>query len=340
MERNEMKTIRVGIVGCGGFVRGMHVPNLREHPSYEIRATCDLNEEAAKSLGADCKAAYFTTDLNKILKDPEIDLVVIGTRHDQHCELSVRAAEAGKHILCEKPMGLSLEECRRVIAAVRKSKVKYTVGYNRGLSPYILKAKDLLRDRTDKLMIYYRIQAPFPVSHWIHDPKIGGGRFVGEGCHIFDLLCELVACPPVSIYAAGGIFLDPAKVKIPDTALITIAFEDGSAATTLIHSNGCQRFPKEAAEIYVAGKAIYLEDYSFMDCYGFDFNGKTTFRTEKTDKGHKNEIALLAKAILTDTEAPNGLQPGIRAAYLSYLVNDSIRTGQPMPIKPEEYVIR
>ena len=332
-----MRPLRTGLIGCGGFARGMHVPNLKKNAKYAIHAVADINAEAAKSLGTEVGASYATTDINKILTDKNVDVVFITTRHDSHAELSIRAAQAGKHILCEKPMGLNREECRAVAEAVKKAGVKYTVGYNRGMAPLVTKARDLLKTAKGKKLIYHRIQAPFPENSWTHDPKIGGGRFVGEGCHIFDLLCELVQSPPVSVYASGGIFLNPDKVKIPDSGIVTITFADGSVGTTLIASAGCSSFPKEATEIYCAGKAIYINDFKEMSYFGFEAQDRARLEYSAADKGQASEIDQLADAILNDTEPPNGLLKAARAAVISFMVNESIKNKAPVPVCEAEY---
>ena len=282
---------------------------------------------------------YFTTDHEKILSDEKVDLVVITTRHDQHAPLTIKAANAGKHIFCEKPMGLNAQECKEIVAAVKASNVKYTVGYNRGMAPLITQARDLIKGISKKKLIYHRIQAPFPEDSWTHDAAVGGGRFVGEGCHIFDLLCELVGKPPVSVYASGGTFLDPEKVKIPDSGIITITFEDGSIGTTLIASAGCSLFPKEATEIYCDGKAIYINDFKEMKYYGFEtFAQEEIIALEQTDKGQVVEIDKLADAVINDTAPPNGLVNAARSAIISFYVNESIKTGQQVPICKGDYI--
>jgi predicted dehydrogenase len=237
-------------------------------------------------------------------------------------------------------MGLDRDECRAVVAAVKKAGVKYTVGYNRGLAPLITRARDLLKTVPAKKLIYHRIQAPFPENSWTHDPKVGGGRFVGEGCHIFDLLCELVQAPPVAIHAVGGIFLNPDKVKIPDSGIITITFADGSVGTTLIASAGCSAFPKEATEIYCAGKAIYINDFREMSYFGFENQERARLEYAVVDKGQAIEIDQLADAILNDTEPPNGLIKAVRAAVISFMVNESIAGGRPVPISEADYKLK
>ena len=208
-----MGSLKVGLIGCGGFARGMHIPILKNNPKYTIYAAMDIFEDAAKQVAEETNASYWTTDLGRLLSDTKIDVVLLPL-DTILMPTYVKAANAGKHIMCEKPMGLNRDECRAVVDAVKKNNVKYTVGYNRGMAPMITKARDLLKEFPDKKkMIYHRIQAPFPESHWTHIEEIGGGRFVGEGCHIFDLLCEIVQAPPVMVYASGGTFLNPEKVK-------------------------------------------------------------------------------------------------------------------------------
>lgn len=332
-----MKPLNVGIIGCGNFVRGMHIPNLKKNPKYNIHAVMDIDESSARDTAEAAGAKYWTTDLDKLISDMDIDVVFITTRHGLHAEQTIRAANAGKHILCEKPMGMNADECRAVAEAVRRNKVKYTVGYNRGLAPLVTQARDLLKNFSAKRMIYHRIQAPNPADCWIHDPEMGGGRFVSEGCHIFDLLCELVQAPPVSVYASGGIFTDPELVKIPDSGIVTITFADGSVGTTLISSVGCVQFPKESTEIYCDYKAIHIKDFKEMDYYGFsDQPGNVTLDT--VDKGQAIEIDQLADAIMNDTESPNGPAKAARAAIISYITNESIVTGAPVSITEADYI--
>lgn len=332
------RAIGLAIVGCGGFVRNMHVPNIESNPKYAIRATTDVDETAAKDLAEQSGAAYWTKDYDRILGDSEVDAVLIATRHDSHAELTVRAAKAGKHVFCEKPMALNAEDVAMIRDAVEQNGVKYTVGYNRGLAPMILKAKELLALDRHKKMIYHRIQSLFPEDSWTHDPRVGGGRFIGEGCHIFDLMTEIIGSSPVSVVAIGGTFLDPARVKIPDSASVTISYADGSVATTLINSAGCDLFEKEATEIYCDRKAIYINNFREMSYYGFDGHKKQTWTFDTIDKGHRLEIDLFAEAILNGAESPNGLVKAARAAVISYKVNESIaRGGVPISISAEEY---
>jgi len=331
------RRIGVGLIGCGGFMQHIHLPHLIESDLFSVVGACDINIEAGEAARAKSGAQYATSDVARLLDDDAIDAVIIATRHDSHAELTVRAAHAGKHILCEKPMGLNEEECRRVAGAVRSAGIKYTVGYNRGMAPLVIEAKRLVADEKGKRMIYHRIQAPFPATHWTHDPAVGGGRFVGEGCHIFDLLCELVPAPPTSVFASGGTFLDPTLVHIPDSGIVTLTFADGSIGSTLIASDGCARFPKEATEIYVGGRAIYIEDFVRLLYRGQAEEQDRRIELTKQDKGHRRELDLFGRAILADTAPPNGVSHALRAAVISYRVLESLESGRPVAISESEF---
>lgn len=332
-----MRDISVGLIGCGGFMRGMHLPHLQESELFRVAATCDVDLAAAEALRAASGAEYATVDPDRLLADPGIDAVIIATRHDSHAALTIAAAQAGKHVLCEKPMGLNERECRAVASAVRAAGIKYTVGYNRGMAPLVARAREILARLPAKRLIYHRIQAPFPQTHWTHLPAVGGGRFVGEGCHIFDLLCELAPAPPVQVFASGGTFLDPARVHIADSAIVTLTFADGSVGSTLVASDGCARFPKESTELYWAGRALWIDDFTRLTYRGPTPDGDRDLALAAQDKGHRDELAAFARAIRAGAPAPNGLSQALRAALISFAAVESLATGQPVAIDAADY---
>jgi predicted dehydrogenase len=331
-----MGKVRLGIVGCGNFARGQ-MNNIVSDGGYDVRIVCDKIADKAETFRKDFDLPRAVTDYQEILAAPDIDAVLVTTEHDSHAEICIAAANAGKHIFCEKPMALNMEQVRNIAEAVNRNQVKYTVGYNRAISPIVTEAAGKISTLSGKTMIYHRIQALFPVDHWTHIPEIGGGRFVGEGCHIFDLFCRMIDSEPVSVYAAGGTYLDEEQVKIPDTAVVTITFADGSVAVTLIHSNGCGTFPKESTEIYRDGKVIQIEDFCSASYYGFEEGRTSTIKLAARDKGHKREVELFRLAVLEDKPAPNGIQIAAKAALISYLTVESIRTGQPMQVNAADW---
>lgn len=330
------KEIGTGVIGCGSFANNIHIPNLLKNPKYRIIGVSDVEPGAAETTRGIAGADYSATDPEKIFRDHRIDAVFITTRHDSHAELSIKAAESKKHILCEKPMGLDYDECRLVKKAVLESGVKYSVGYNRGLAPMAVKAKKLLEDRSGKILAFHRMQNALPPKSWLLSTKTGGGRITGEGCHIFDMLCEIIQAPPAKVYASGGSFLDGSEDPM-DSACITITFADGSVGTALLMSSGSNFFPKEATEIYSGGRAIYINDFKEMEYCGFEGRRNIKLVFDSQDKGHAAEIDLFADSILNDSPPPNGLQNAARAAFIGFKARESINSGKPADISEDEY---
>src|SRR5579859_340014 len=123
MNQHKPKPIGVAVVGCGGFATGMHIPNLAALPAYRLHAVADVDEGRAQRVAAQYGLAYATADYTRLLRDPAVELVVITTPHNEHAAMAIAAARAGKHILLEKPMGMSAVETGAVVRAVREAGV-------------------------------------------------------------------------------------------------------------------------------------------------------------------------------------------------------------------------
>ena len=124
--------LQIGLVGCGGIANNKHMPALKSQSDLcEIVAFCDIIEEravkAAKEFGTPDAKVY--TDYNEMYKDPEIDVVHVLTPNVAHCPATVAAFEAGKHVMCEKPMAATTEEAEKMMEAWKKSGKKFTIGY-------------------------------------------------------------------------------------------------------------------------------------------------------------------------------------------------------------------
>lgn len=331
------KKIKVAIVGCGSFAKDVHLPNIAANSKYQLYAACDVREEAAKETAEKYQMAYASANYKKILEDKQVDLIVITTRHDLHARQSIQAAQAKKHILCEKPMALNIGDCYKVMKAVRDNGVKYTVGYNRSLAPLVSRASEILSEQDKPRVIYHRM-ANFMSDHWLLDEKIGGGRVVGEGCHLLDLFCILAGSEPERIYAEGGVFVQDKAGAVPDTQVATIYFRNHSLATMLLSTVGNTAAPKESTEIFCGQTTIFIDDFKEMKTW----EGETPLQTvslPSQDKGQVLEIDLLAEAILNDILPPNDPEKACRAALLSFKVLEAIKTHQVQFIEESQYRI-
>ena len=130
-------TVRVGIIGCGGIANGKHLPALKTVPGVEMVAFCDIIEERAAKAKADYGTADSAvyTDYKKLLEDKSIDVVHVCTPNRSHSYITVDALEAGKHVMCEKPMAINSAEAQKMLDAAKRTGKKLTIGYQNRFRP-------------------------------------------------------------------------------------------------------------------------------------------------------------------------------------------------------------
>ena len=198
--------------------------------------------------------SFSTTDYKEILSDPEVDLVLITTRHDRHAELVVKCLENNKNVFVEKPLALNASQLCTIIDAYNTSNGKtLTVGFNRRFSPHSNKAKSLIGNSQINVIATMNAGA-IPANVWIHDMNVGGGRIIGEACHFIDLITYLTDSKVVAVCMnAMGVNVK----ENTDTATILLKYENGSTGTINYFANGSKEYPKERIEIYSQG-----EDFS------------------------------------------------------------------------------
>src|SRR5262249_28718417 len=154
---------------------------------------------AALNAGKQYGSAYVTTSADELFADTKLDLIVIASRHDLHASQAIRAAEQHKAVLLEKPAAMNRDELNDLLDAFRRSGSLLAVGFNRRFSPLIREVKSLLQERSGPLLIQYRMNVGYlPADSWVQGPE-GGGRIVGEACHILDLFNHLAGDFPESI---------------------------------------------------------------------------------------------------------------------------------------------
>ena len=206
---NRAPMLRLGMVGLGlaGSIMAM---NLRGHPRVRISAACDLNERTLAAF-ADDFGAFTTTDLDELLERTDIDAVYIATPHQFHCEHAVRAAARGKHMVIEKPLALTLDECDRIAAAGARHGVRILVGHTHSYDPAVAKMAALIRaDAFGPLRMIntwnytnflYRPRRPEEL-----DTSRGGGILFNQVPHQIDTLRLLAGAPVRSVRAATGVW--------------------------------------------------------------------------------------------------------------------------------------
>jgi predicted dehydrogenase/threonine dehydrogenase-like Zn-dependent dehydrogenase len=316
--------VRVGLVGAGGFAKGMHLPNMEAMPEkFHLQAVMSrtgLNaQETAKQFGA----AYATTELSRLLQDPDVDALLVATRHNLHAQEVLAGLRAGKHVLVEKPLALTQVEVDEIAAFYREnsSGPVLLTGFNRRFSPSIQRMREIVEDRSGPMILNYRMNAGYvPQSEWVHGEE-GGGRNLGEACHIYDLFTFLTGARVEMVSASA---IRPASVHYgsTDNFVATIRFDDGSVATLTYTALGSKLHPKERMEVFVDGKVLLLDDYRTLDIVGARQRGVTS---KLVDKGQKQELIEFARCIQNGGEWPIPLWQQIQATEIALRVDAMIR---------------
>ena len=297
--------IRVGIIGVGGFAVGMHLPTLQKlNNKYEILAVCDRIGSTSQTVAQQFGAKYATTDYKEIISDQEIGLIMICTHHNLHGQIVLECLRAGKHTFVEKPLCTTPEELK-AIKAFYGSPTKENpqqpllmVGFNRRFSKYAQEVKKHVQKRINPLFIHYRMNAGYiPLNHWVHTEE-GGGRIIGEACHIIDLFSFLVQ-NPIKAYSAATLKPKTQSLSGSDNKTIILEYEDGSVATLEYFSIGSKQLPKEWMEVHFDEKSILINDYKSLQGYGVKV---TSIKNTVSDKGHLEELEILAECLLERTK--------------------------------------
>ena len=254
--------------------------------------------------------------------------MLITTRHDTHASLVLAALRAGKHVFVEKPLAIDEGQLAEIEAffaerAGTPSPVLLT-GFNRRFAPGIARIREILRERTTPLLVDYRMNAGFiPPDHWVHGPE-GGGRNVGEACHIYDLFAALTGGEPRSVSARA---IEPRSKQWTrnDNFSATVAYSDGSVCTLVYTALGSPDHPKERMEIFADGKVVTLDDYRSVEVAGARWRG---WRSPTIDKGHLAELEAFASAIRESGRWPIPLDDQLRTMQVAFEVERQV-TGRP-----------
>jgi myo-inositol 2-dehydrogenase/D-chiro-inositol 1-dehydrogenase len=227
------KKLRIGVIGAGRIGR-VHAETLAFRlPEATASSIADINGDVARDVAERFRIPRVVTDSKEIFNDPSVDAVLLCSPTETHADLVIQAARAGKHIFCEKPIDHSLSKIDLALQEVRKSGVKFQVGFNRRFDANFARVRAAVTQGeigTPHLMhIVSRDPGPPPISYI----KASGGIFLDMTIHDFDMARFLMGDEVESIYAAGGVRVDPeiGKAGDLDTVLIVLQFKNGVIAT-------------------------------------------------------------------------------------------------------------
>ena len=286
----------LGVIGSGNFTSITMLPILKKCDA-RIKMIASAKGLNPTLLANKYNIEFSTSDYKKVLADKDIDTVLITTRHDSHAKLVIESLQSGKNTFVEKPLALNNKELDNIIEKYRymestKFPPNLTVGFNRRFSPHVMRIKESIGVNSEPLNIIANMNAGFiPKNHWVNDLSIGGGRVIGEACHLIDT-CVYLTGSKVQRVCANSL---GSKTDLgTENISIILKFLNGSNAVINYFSNGSKKYAKERIEVYSQERTLIIDNYQKSECFG---NPKLKTLTSKIDKGHFNQFNQLVKSI-------------------------------------------
>jgi predicted dehydrogenase len=292
----------VAFLGAGNYASRVLIPAFKA-AGASLRTVVSSGGVSAVHFGRKEGFAQASTDGAAVLADPSIDTIVIATRHNAHARQVLDALRAGKHVFCEKPLCLTLDELAEIEREARARPDQLVmVGFNRRFAPHVVKIKALLAPIAEPKSFIMTVNAgDIPANHWTQDPSVGGGRIIGEGCHFIDLLRHLAGAPIISAHTlVMGAY--PGLAIRDDKVSISLGFADGSTGVVHYLANGHKGFPKERLEVFVSGRILQLDN--FRKLRGWGWTGFSRLNLWRQDKGTQSCVDSFTRSVREGGECP------------------------------------
>ncbi len=335
--------IRMGVLGAGNFAKGVLLPRLAARKDIQLGGVATGRGMTAKAVLEQFGFGFAAEGPKRILEDQTINTVLIATRHSLHGPLVKDSLKAGKHVFVEKPLCLSPQKLREIMAALSGSAVEtdetdgrvesnavaqgqkiLMVGFNRRFSPFVQRAGEWLKNAGGPAVLMYTVNAGFiPKDSWVQDPDEGGGRILGEVCHFVDTYRYLSGSPVSSVFASCVQTENRSHVN-RDSVAITLQYRNGTLGTILYHALGNPAVPKERIEIAAGSSSLIIHDFRRMEIYG---PGKEIIKKAQ-DKGFDGEIAAFIESIQKGGAPPIPLQDLVETTLVTFAVHESLNTGE------------
>lgn len=310
---------KIGIIGAGNYTSSTVVPCLNKAaaPIKYIASAGGLN---AKVLAKKAGAELATSDYHEILKDKEVGMVIVTTRHNLHAKMVTEALQAGKSVFVEKPLCLNEEELNQICKAYKDAGegVTLTVGFNRRFSPFAQKLKAMVGDGPKNIIA--TMNAGFiPPEMWVHDLEVGGGRIIGEACHFIDL-CSYLAGSRVKAVCMNAMGENPEENT--DNATILLKYENGTNAVINYFANGSKAYQKERVEVFSQERVFILDNWRKLTGYGAKGFSK---KSGSMDKGQETEFGMLADRLKNGGESLIPFESIINTTKASFATIQSLK---------------
>ncbi len=336
-----MKKLKVGIIGAGRIGQ-VHAKSITYHiPQAEIVAISDIYVEGAKKVAEELGIPAYYEDYHEILNNPEIEAVLICSSTDTHADIACEAAEAGKHIFCEKPVDLTVAKIKKVIAAVEKAGVKLHIGFNRRYDHNFAHIKALAEEgRLGKLQTI-KITSRDPEPPAIEYVKVSGGIFLDMTVHDFDM-ARFIGGEVEEVYANATVMVDEeiGKAGDVDTALVALKFKSGAIGVIDNCRKACYGYDQRLEVFGSGGQASAANDTPTNVAY-INENGNVTdkplyFFLERYMQSFTDEMTEFIDAVVNDKATKTTVVDGLEALRLGLAAKLSVAEHRPVKLSEIE----
>lgn len=311
-----------GFIGFGNYASRMLAPAFRA-AGIALDTVVSTGGPLATTGGRKLGFRRVSTDAEQVFADPAMNVVAVATRHSNHAGSVARGLQAGKAVFVEKPLAIAAEQLKQVDAAYRAAaNPMLMVGFNRRFSSHARSVKAWLDKRSEPASLILLMNAgAIPADHWTQDKAVGGGRIVGEACHLIDLARFLLGSKITEVRAtamgSGG-----GDQVVSDKAHITLRFGDGSTAVVHYLANGASSYPKERVEVFCGGAIAVIDNYVATRSYGAA--GVRSVRHWRQDKGQVACATAFAQAVSSGSPSPIPYDELIEVAQVCIDAQDQI----------------
>ena len=325
--------LKVGLLGAGRIGQ-VHAAVIAAHEGSTLAAISDVYAPAAEELAAKYHAQVRSSD--EIIADDAINAVLIATSTDTHSDLIEAATQAGKAVMCEKPVDLSLERARACLEAVSETGRPVMIGFNRRFDPSFAAIRDSLAagqiGKAELLSVTSFDPAPPPVEYI----KVSGGLFRDMMIHDFDMTNFIMGETPVSISASGACLVDPeiGRAGDIDTAVVTLSYADGKLAVIKNSRRAAYGYDQR---LELLGADGLLQAQNMLENTVVKSTGQgvisakpTYFFIERYMPAYKAEWAAFVAAVLEGNDMPVSLQDGVQALAMAEAAQRSFDSSKPV----------
>jgi myo-inositol 2-dehydrogenase/D-chiro-inositol 1-dehydrogenase len=331
-------TLNIGVIGAGRIGK-VHTETLTYRiPTARVLAVADIDATAAQQLADQFQIPVATTNYRDVLNDPAIDAVLICSATDTHARFTTEAAQAGKHIFCEKPIAHSLAEIDQALAAVAKAGVKLQVGFNRRFDANFRRVRQAVESgeigQPTLLHIVSRDPAPPPVAY----VKVSGGMFLDMTIHDFDMARFLIGDEVEEVYTQAGVTVDPAigEAGDVDTAVIMLKFANGVIGTI----DNCRRasygYDQRVELLGNEGAISTMNNYPnaavISDAASVRRDLPLNFFMDRYTESFANEMIAFVDAVLHDKPTPVSGSDARVPVVMGLAAAKSHREGRPVKL--------